>query len=82
VPPSYVSYTSRPAALDLSAVTYGDSTFLEQLVRLQKRIRDVALVAPNARFNGVGIKLVGPNPNLQRVLKVVGFDCLFQIDDT
>lgn len=56
-----------PATLDLRAVTYADSTFL------------AALAALALQLQGAVITLLGPQPQVQRILKVVNFDRLFRI---
>ena len=56
-----------PVTLDLSGVTYADSIFLTQLVRLQQRLRDVTLR--------------GADANLRKIFTVSGFDQLFHIVD-
>jgi anti-anti-sigma factor len=56
------------AVVDLSAVTYLDSTVLNELVRLRKRIAG-------------DIVLVVVSPQVRRILELVGFGQLFQIVD-
>lgn len=57
----------EPATIDLSGVTYLDSTALNALVMLR------------LKFNGLPVTLVGPNKSVRRVLKIVNFDKIFQI---
>jgi len=56
-----------PAAIDLTKVTYVDSTFLNALAVLR------------GRFNGHPITLLGANATILRVLRLVGFDRLFHL---
>lgn len=56
-----------PAVVDLSGVTYLDSTALNELARLHKRVGDLVIVAPS--------------PQIRRVLTIVGFAHLFTIVD-
>ena len=55
----------RPAVVDLSAVTYIDSTALYELAMLRKRVGSVVLVVPS--------------PQLRRTLEIVGFARSFSI---
>ena len=57
-----------PAVVDLSAVTYLDSTALYELGVLRKRVGNVVLVAPS--------------PHIRRTLEIVGFTKLFDIVDS
>jgi anti-anti-sigma factor len=59
-----------PAVIELSRVTYVDSTFLNELVGLHSRLK------------AHGVTLVGPNSGIRRVLGIVGFDQLFRIADS
>lgn len=54
--------------LDFANVSYIDSTFLTELVRLRRRLPDCQ------------IAFVNVNENISRVLKIVDFDKIFQID--
>jgi anti-anti-sigma factor len=54
-----------PAVVDLSDVTYLDSTALYELALLRRRVGSVALV-------------VG-SPNIRRTLEIVGFSTSFRI---
>ena len=54
-----------PAVVDLSGVTYMDSTALNELARLHKRVGRLVIVAPS--------------PQIRRVLTIVGFADLFEI---
>lgn len=54
--------------IDLAEVTYLDSTVLKELARL--RLRDENRV----------ISLAGANSNIRRLLKIVGFEEIFDID--
>ncbi|HEX3458968.1 MAG TPA: STAS domain-containing protein [Candidatus Baltobacteraceae bacterium] len=56
--------------VDLSKVTYVDSTFLNELVELRERLP------------GSQITLLGPNANLRRVLQLMSFDRLFDIRES
>jgi anti-anti-sigma factor len=56
-----------PAAVDLSAVTYLDSTALYELGALRKRVGNVVLVAPS--------------PQIRRTLEIVGYTKIFDIVD-
>ncbi len=58
-----------PVIIDLSKVTYLDSLFMQELILL------------NRRLGKLPITLVGANPNIRRLLQIVGFDQLFQIGD-
>jgi anti-anti-sigma factor len=53
--------------IDLSEVTYIDSTILRELAMLRQR------------QNGHPIKLVGASSQIERVLRIVDFDKLFDI---
>lgn len=57
-----------PLTIDLRRVTYADSSFLRLLASLA------------LRFQEVPITLSGATPQLRRVLGIVQFDKLFQID--
>ncbi len=57
-----------PAVVDLSAVTYLDSTALYELGALRKRVGNVVLVAPS--------------PQIRRTLEIVGFTKIFDIVDS
>ncbi len=50
--------------IDMTSVTYIDSTFLRELTMLRRRA-------------GAKITLVGANEHVRRVLKIVGFDAFF-----
>jgi anti-anti-sigma factor len=54
-----------PAVVDLSDVTYLDSTALYELGVLRKRVGNVVLVAPS--------------PQIRRTLEIVGFTKIFDI---
>jgi anti-anti-sigma factor len=56
-----------PAVVDLSGVTYLDSTALYELGALRKRVGNVVLV--------------GPSPQIRRTLEIVGFTKIFDIVD-
>ena len=58
----------KPIVIDLSAVTYADSSFLHELSLLRKRLADCS------------ITLFAPRPPLKRVLQLLSFDKLFRID--
>lgn len=55
--------------LDLSDVTYMDSTILGCLVHLRKRLAE----------HGGDLRLFGVNPNILRLLTVAGLDRVFDI---
>lgn len=57
------------ARVDLSRVTYGDSSFLQEFVRLKKRL------------DGATVTLAGANQNVRRLLTIAGFDKIFEIVD-
>lgn len=61
--------TDSPATIDLSRVTYADSTILHELAML------------NNRLKGQLITLTGAIPSVRRLLEVVKFDQLFRIVD-
>jgi anti-sigma B factor antagonist len=56
-----------PAAVDLSDVTYVDSSFLH------------ALTALHFRFKEWGVTLLGVRPPVRRVLQMMNFERLFTI---
>ena len=56
-----------PAVVDLSAVTYLDSTALYELGALRKRVGNVVLVVPS--------------PQIRRTLEIVGYTKIFDIVD-
>jgi anti-anti-sigma factor len=58
-----------PVIIDLTKVTYIDSTFLHELAALR------------LRFKERSITLTGANANIKRILKVVKFDRLFALAD-
>jgi len=60
----------KPIVIDLSGVTYADSSFLHELSVLRKRLANCS------------ITLSAPRPPLKRVLQLLSFDKLFQIVDT
>ena len=59
----------KPVVLDVTRVTYVDSSFLNELGMLRSRLK-------NAR-----ITLQGAKPQLRRVLSLLGFDTLFELLD-
>lgn len=59
--------TDRPATIDLSRVTYIDSTALHEFARLHVRLK------------GQPITLSGVSPAVRRILNIVKFDQLFNI---
>ena len=56
-----------PATIDVSAVTFFDSTFLSELAKLY------------VRFKGHAISIEGATANALRTLRTVGFDQIFDI---
>lgn len=60
--------TGGPLVIDLSAVTYLDSTVLRELAELRLR-------CPHS------ITLVGPSKNIRRILELAQFDRLFPISE-
>ena len=56
---------SGPAVVDLSEVTYLDSTALYELAALRRRVGSVVLVVSS--------------PNIRRTLEIVGFDGQFRV---
>jgi anti-anti-sigma factor len=58
-----------PAVVDMSNVTYIDSTFLHQLALLHFRFKDFPVTLVNVR------------PNVKRILAIVKFDRLFRFAD-
>ena len=61
--------SEKPVVLDLTRVTYVDSSFLNQLGSLRSRL-------PESK-----ITLRGVNPQLRRVLSLMRFDAIFEILD-
>jgi anti-anti-sigma factor len=61
--------TTEPLTIDLSDVSYVDSTFLNVIASL------------SFRFQGIPITLRGSNQKLRRVLHLMSFDRLFRIVD-
>jgi anti-anti-sigma factor len=61
-----------PATIDLSEVTFGDSTFLQELVRVKRRLDS---------DGGGALVLAGANLNIRRILKIAGFEKLFEVVD-
>lgn len=61
--------SGEPVVIDLTKVTYLDSLFMQELVLLNRRLGELP------------ITLVGANPNIRRLLQIVGFDQLFQLAD-
>jgi anti-anti-sigma factor len=61
--------TDGPATVDLRGCTYADSTVLSCLFALK------------TKFEEVPITLLGPSPQLRRILQIVAFEQLFQIVD-
>ena len=59
-----------PIVVDLRKVTYVDSTFLNQLAVLRRRL-------PESR-----ITLLAPSAHLQHVLQLMSFDRLFEIRES
>lgn len=59
----------KPVVLDVTRVTYVDSSFLNELGMLRSRLKDAQ------------ITLHGANPQLRRVLSLMRFDTLFDIVD-
>ena len=58
-----------PAVVDMTTVTYVDSTFLRELAGLQ------------IRFKRWGVTLVGVSAAIKRILEITSFDQLFRIVD-
>ena len=58
-----------PGVIDLTKVTYIDSTFLQELAALR------------LRFKGQSITLTGANAGVKRILKLVKFERLFTLTD-
>jgi anti-anti-sigma factor len=58
-----------PAVIDLTNVTYVDSIFLGELIKLRRR------------FGKHPITLVGAKGSVARVLRLVSFESLFQITE-
>ena len=54
-----------PVVIDLSSVTYLDSSLLNELARLRRRVGDVALVVTS--------------PQVRRILDIVGFTNKFRV---
>jgi anti-anti-sigma factor len=61
--------TGESIVIDMSAVTFVDSTFLNALARVHLRLREPA------------ITLVGVTAQIRRVLHLMGFQKLFSIQD-
>jgi anti-anti-sigma factor len=59
-----------PALIDMSDVTYFDSTGLHALANLRSRLGEYP------------VTLLGVNKNLQRLLRIVKFDHFFEIVET
>ena len=59
-----------PAVIDLTKVTYVDSSFLAELVKLRRRFKEHV------------ITLVGAKDNVLRVLQIVSFDRLFEVRES
>ena len=59
----------KPVVLDMTRVTYVDSSFLNELGTLRSRLQDSK------------ITLQGVNPQLRRVLSLMRFDAIFEISD-
>jgi anti-anti-sigma factor len=60
---------NSPATIDLRECTYADSTTFSILAALQLKFREVP------------ITLLGAQPQLRRILKIIAFDQLFNIVD-
>lgn len=60
---------NAPAVIDLSRVSYVDSTFLHVLASLHFRLK------------AHGVTLTGANASIRRLLSIVKFDQLFSIAD-
>jgi len=60
----------RSAVIDLSRVTYVDSTFLHELAALHCRLKEQV------------VALVGASSAIRRVLGIMGFDRLFRIAES
>ena len=58
-----------PATIDLTKVTYVDSSFLNELVALRLRFREQP------------ITLAGANANIARILRMAKFEKLFNLAD-
>jgi anti-anti-sigma factor len=59
----------QPATIDMRGLTYFDSTGLGLLAQVV------------VRFGKTPVRLVGPNPFIRRVLHIMRFDELFEIDE-
>ena len=59
------------AIIDLSAVTYADTTLLNALLNLRERMR--------ARGNNGAIRLVGSSANMRKILTITRLDRLFEV---
>jgi anti-anti-sigma factor len=60
-----------PALVDLSAVTFLDSSALRALVKARENVEDT----------DVSLVLLNPSPVCRRVLEITGLDKLFEIVD-
>jgi anti-anti-sigma factor len=56
-----------PVVIDLSAVSYIDSSLLNELARLRRRVGEVVLVVSS--------------PQVRRIIDIVGFDRAFRVVD-
>jgi anti-anti-sigma factor len=54
-----------PVVIDLSGVSYIDSSLLNELARLRRRVGEVALVVTS--------------PQVRRIIDIVGFDRAFRV---
>jgi anti-anti-sigma factor len=63
----FASVIEEAVTLDFTKVTYVDSLFMQELIRLRHRLPEGA------------ITLANPNANIRRLLNIVGFDQLFKI---
>jgi anti-anti-sigma factor len=59
----------HPVIIDLTKVTYIDSTFLHELAALRLRLKEQS------------ITLTGATPSIKRILKIVKFERLFVLTD-
>ena len=57
----------RPITIDLTQVTYIDSTVFKELAKLRLRVPDCS------------ITIAGANHQIERVLKLLGFDRVFRV---
>lgn len=66
------AYGARAAVIDVSDVTYFDSTALTCLIRLRKRMME---------GGSANIRIVGAKPQIRRIFTLTNLERVFELED-